>query len=585
MDPAPIIPGAPAPMPARASRATLANIIGWPAATVLTAGYLALISRLTSFPFEDFPDHLARAQVLADLLFHHGAEWGGVFAFHLRLVPYLLHDLILTSLVATLGATAGGLVFLDLTVLALPCALLYYMHANRLSSHARPLVVLVSLYLATDWFFLVGFAAFRLAIPLLIVCIALADALRQRWSTRLYGVYLAFVLAGYLEHLTVVAFLAAALAVSALMRLLFRRGNMREELRLIVPVLLLLAAYFGVLAGPHHAASPGVYVYDWGTVSQKLVRLRMGFLRYGGRTWRPMTLLLAFCLLWPVRRALLSRRLLEPAVLEQLALAVAFLGIFAVLPKTYSGAAYADVRALPMVVIFVLFAALRLAPGRHEALPARSGDFAGAPALAAAVVLAAVNLAYIGWHLQKDNAWVQRYRAVVAHVPRHSLVLTIYTDPHGPGIRQHHASAFVLLDRQGLIPYLFAGNRGDPMSYFDFNRRPYTPIENWYPLQQAWNRAPVFTFHWHGQSYSWRFRFDRSERDWEPAVLAPVDWGEVACQYPYIIVTEPYDPAYIGVPTRTLAANSSAALLAVDRGACRPGSGAGAAGTPPQITY
>src|SRR6185437_4662137 len=142
MDPSPVPPSAPA---------TLANIIGWPAVTLLTAGYLVLISRLTSFPFEDFPNHLARAKVLADLLFHHGRQWGGLFSFHWQLVPYLLHDLILTSLVATLGTTAGGVVFNGLVVLSLPCALLYYMQVNRLAPQARPLVVLVSLYLATDW--------------------------------------------------------------------------------------------------------------------------------------------------------------------------------------------------------------------------------------------------------------------------------------------------------------------------------------------------------------------------------------------------------------------------------------------------
>jgi hypothetical protein len=579
VDPAPIPPGARAPLPVRSSRATLVNVVGWPAAGLLLAGYLALIARLTSFPFEDFPDHLARARVLADLLFHHGARWGGIFSFHWLPVPYLLHDLILTSLVAALGTTAGGVVFLELTVLALPCALLYYMHVNRLAPQARPLVILVSLYLATDWFFLVGFAAFRLAVALLIACIALADALRERWSNRLYGVYVATVVAGYLEHLTVLAFLAATLTMSAGLRLLLRRARAREELRLALPVAVLFVLYFGVLAGPHHAASPGVYSLHWGTVWQKLLGLQDEFYRYGGRTNRPMTMLLAFSLLWPVRRELRWRRLLEPAVLEQLVLAVTFLGVYIVLPETYSGAAYVDVRALPMIVLFILFAVLRLAPAEG-----RGNGLAGAPALAAAAVLAAVNLAYVGWHLETDNAWMQRYRAVVAAVPRGSLVLPVYTRPRDTFLTLEHAAAFVLLDRQGLIPYLFAGNRGDPMSYFSFDRRPYAPLEQWYRLQQFWNRAPAFTFEVQGRTYRWRFAYDAYERDFKPAVLAPVRWNQIACQYPYILVTQPYDPAYLEVPTRTVTANGAAALLAVDRSACRQAS-ATPDGPPPQVTY
>ncbi len=583
VEPSPIPPGAPAPLPVTVARATLANIIGWPAAALLTAGYVGLIARLTSFPFEDLPNHLARARIMADLLFHHGAQWSGVFAFHWRLVPYLLHDLVLTSLIAALGTTAGGAVFNELQLLALPCALLYYMHANRLAFQAQPLVVLISLFLATDWFFLVGFAAFRLAVALLIVCIALADALRERWSPRLYGVYLATVLAGYLEHLTVPVFLAATLAVSGTVRLCFRRTEIRTEKRLALPVFGLLALYFAVLAGPHHSASPSIYSLEWGTVTSKISGLTDEFFRYGGRGYRPMMLLLAFCLLWPVRRELATpRRLLAPAVLEQLALAVTFLGIYIVLPATYSGAAYTDVRALPMVMLFILFGVLHLTPA-HEG----GSEFAGAPALAAAAVLAAANLAYVGWHLEADNAWMARYRAVVAQVPRGSLVLPIFTQPAVTVLPLPHADAFVVLDRGGSTPYLFAGNLGDPMSYFDYLKPPYVPVEQWYRFQELWNRAPLFTFRTQGQSYSWRFHYDVDEHDWRPAVLAPVRWGEVPCVYRYILVTQPYNPAYIGVPTRTLSANSSAALLAVDSRACRPQSDAASTVTrpPPQVTY
>jgi hypothetical protein len=579
-------PSAPAPLPVRASSASLVNVVGWPAVALLGAGYVALIAQLTSFPFEDMPDHLARATVLGDLLFHHGAQWGQIFAFHFRPVPYLLYDLVLTSLIAALGTAAGGVLFNELVLLSLPCALLYYMHVNRLAPQARPLVLLVSLYLSTDWFFLVGFGAFRLALALLIVCVALADRLRQRWSRRLYGIYLTVLIAGYLEHLTVIAFLAATLTVSAGVRLLVGRGEARREIRLWLPVMVLLALYFGVFAGPHHAASPGIYSLDWGTVGSKIAGLDGEFFRYGGRSARPMMALLAFCLLWPVRRQLIGRRMSQPAVLERLAVAVAFLGVYIVLPGTYSGAAYVDVRALPMIVLFVLFAMLRL--GSESARDHPEEHFAGAPALAAAVVLAAVNLGYVGWHLEKDNAWMERYRAVVAQVPRGARVLPIYTRPKATILPLEHAAAYVLLDRDGLIPYLFAGNRGDPMSYFDFNRRPYAPVEQWYELQQLWNRSPTFTFRVGAASYRWRFRYEARAGDWQPAVLAPVSWGRVACDYSYIIVTQPYHAGWIGVPTRTLTANSSAALLAVDRSACRAATPEEAAGvTPPatQVTY
>jgi hypothetical protein len=166
-------------------------------------------------------------------------------------------------------------------------------------------------------------------------------------------------------------------------------------------------------------------------------------------------------------------------------------------------------------------------------------------------------------------------------------VLPVFTAPQVTVLPLPHASAFVLLDRDGLTPYLFAGNLGDPMSYFDYRKTPYAPVEQWYRLQEIWNRSPVVTVGTEGQSYRWRFRQDPAAHDWQPAVLAPVSWGQVACDYPYIIATQPYKPAFIGVPTRTLAANSSAALLAVDHSACRPAIHAASAAPlrPQQVTY
>ena len=52
--------------------------IGWIALAVLAACYAGFFMQLTSLPFQDFPNHLARAVVMADLIFHHGAQFGHV---------------------------------------------------------------------------------------------------------------------------------------------------------------------------------------------------------------------------------------------------------------------------------------------------------------------------------------------------------------------------------------------------------------------------------------------------------------------------------------------------------------------------
>jgi hypothetical protein len=57
------------------------------------------------------------------------------------------------------------------------------------------------------------------------------------------------------------------------------------------------------------------------------------------------------------------------------------------------------------------------------------------------------------------------------------------------------------------------------------------------------------------------------------ADLAPVSWNLIACDYDYLLLMRPFDATLIGVSTRTLASNDAAALLAIDKQACRPSSG------------
>src|SRR2546430_8511100 len=81
---------------------------GFVAFALITAAYIIVFARFTMFPFQDFPNHLTRAKVLADLLFHHGATFGPMFEFRFMPVPYILGDLMLAGLVEIFGPTAAG---------------------------------------------------------------------------------------------------------------------------------------------------------------------------------------------------------------------------------------------------------------------------------------------------------------------------------------------------------------------------------------------------------------------------------------------------------------------------------------------
>jgi hypothetical protein len=100
-----------------------------------------------------------------------------------------------------------------------------------------------------------------------------------------------------------------------------------------------------------------------------------------------------------------------------------------------------------------------------------------------------------------------------------------------------HAGSFVTIDRSGLIPYEFAANNGNTVRYFRYSRLPYSPPEEWYRLEPP------------------------------PQPL----WTAVACDYEYLLVTQPFSFQRFGLRTHVVAQNETAALLRIDRQMCLSG--------------
>ena len=530
--------------PIRSSSETLAEKISWTVAAVIGAAYLICIVRLTSFPMQDYANHVARAAVMADLLFHQGARFGQIFQVHLTPLPYVLPDLILMSAVEIFGVAAGAAVFSTLVILSLPCALLFYAHSCNIARRALPFVFLLGLYLSIDWFFIAGFLAFRLSLALIVVSLAFAEILRRRWSLPLFGAYMVVLIVGYLTHLTAPLFMAAALGVSGVVRLCYRTTTLRREICLLVPLAMLLVAYFGVMA-PSHVHSAAV-MKDWGGPGgtrpwvNKIRNLRYAFMGFDRQVTVSTLVLFAACLLWPIYRARDRLRLGNAACVEQLALVATFLGVYVVLPFEDQITLYVSIRALPMVTILLVVACLRL-PAEESAGPI----FGDPRVVGLAALLAVANLVYATVPLNSNNTWISHYRAIVSSVPPGAYVLPVHTETSQQYIV--HVASHVVTDRGAITPYLFSANFGDPMTYFSYKNPRYAPDFHWYRAQL------------HG--------------DAKLAADSAVDWARVACNYDFLLVTMPYDPAFIHVPTVKVASNDAAALLAVDKRAC-PGGGA-----------
>src|SRR6195256_3576696 len=153
--------------------------------------YIAVLLWFSPLLLQDYPNHLARAQILADLLFRHGAEFGQSFRFHLLLTPYISGDLVLSSLVQVAGFKAAAAIWAILTFLSLPAAVYAYLRTRGASTEVTLLVLFISLYLSTDTFFVMGFFEFKLSIALVLVALAMVELLRQRWSGVRFGMFAA----------------------------------------------------------------------------------------------------------------------------------------------------------------------------------------------------------------------------------------------------------------------------------------------------------------------------------------------------------------------------------------------------------
>jgi hypothetical protein len=505
--------------------------IFWCLTAVLLVGYIVLFATCSPYSLLDLPNHLARATVIADLLFHHGARFGGDFQLLYRylLIPYVLGDVLLTGAVELGGTQFASALWMSIAFLSLPAAVLFYLRTAGAPRDLQPIAVLLATYLSIDYSFTLGFLEFRLGIALALVALALLERLRARWSVPLYCIYIGTLALGYLAHLVAVAFFAVAWGVTGLLRL--RRGatSLGRELRLFAPVAVILAWHFGIAAHFHQPGDMPLMGYEWGLV-RKLHTLRYSYIRFGGPVDTILALTLIACFALMLHGRGLAEGRSKPAFHEKLAICVTFLALFVLFPYGYSGASFVDLRALIAAELFLFLALFDLAGAGH--LRSRL------PVLAAAVfalAISSLNLAYVGRQFARAGAWAQGYRSVVTAVPRGARVLPVTTvGQHAPYL---HAASSVVIDRAGTIPYLFSANNGNPMVYFRYTHQPYAPAEEWYALRGTDSPARV-------------------------------DWHKVGCAYPFLLVTRPYEPARIGLATTKRAENAEAVLLAVNPADC-----------------
>jgi hypothetical protein len=455
----------------------------------MCATLLAPLALVDVPPLLDYPNHLARAYVLA--LGQHDAFLSRMYATHWAILPNLAIDLILPPLLWIMPVHLAGRLLLGVSLLLPVIGTILCSNATFARQPApTPATALASCWpiaaclVACNGLFLLGFINFQLGIGLALICAALWMARRERHpkSTAAIGAICGVAL--FFCHLMGLAFFLIMLgAYEAERAWTQHRPNgtrlLHHRAASLLPILVRRSAWLlPVVAVPmllytlSAFASAGGGI-AWETPHDKLIRAAMPLLNYN----LPLDLfsagLLAGFLLTAARLHWLEVKLRSVIALATLAF------LYVAAPFGLKGTGYIDARFAVMFG-FLLFAGIRPTLPRRAALPVAL----------IVLVLFGLRTGQVAAVWNAHNRDLAELRAAIAPIPPGSRVLLAQVETQeaaqgqrGIPSRQYlsdgtrldsHTPALVLIERHAFWTFLFADPAQQPIRL----RSPYRDIAN-----------------------------------------------------------------------------------------------------------
>jgi hypothetical protein len=486
---------------------------------VVTAlAYTGLFLSLSSEPFTDAPNHLARAAIMKSLWFDPQSPFQGMFSARHFFMPYALPDLGLVVLMRMLGFEFAGPVWSTLTMLVLVLGVWVYARQVLATSWALAAAALCSWYFATNYLFILGFFSFQWGIAASFVALGSLEAWRRGKSFGWVALYIGACFFCYGAHMASFAILAAMVGVVGLIRAGLKQQSWMRSGWELAPFSV-LTGYHLLLVPAHPEASGGKLTHN--TVADKFGHfIEAMFVRENYLVDRSILVLfwgIVVVAIWfGLRRRAGLGRDWELAAMCALAAIIYF-----ILPFGLGGIFYVDERALPFVFIPLLMLSLRIfersAPGRNHITIL----------MVACSVLAAANLGSLASFLPRQNREVAQFREALLTIPPRQTVLPIHTRrKDGNTWPLRHAGSFYTAERNGYTPYLFSGaTGGGPSGYFTDLSSIYRPGQDWYMGEGS------------------------------------ADWDEIARSYDYVAITKPWKAERIDLSRLELYYENSVATV------------------------
>jgi hypothetical protein len=458
-----------------------AQIIFRTAGILILAAMLLLPIWIVAFPpLLDYPNHLARAFVLAHLNdsqfvfpMYYRADWGAY--------PYLGMDATMAVLARIFPIETAGRVFLSLCVLALPAATWFFLKQAQPQAQAA---WLWSLLIAYNVFFLEGFLNFDLGIAVGLVAVGLWLRWLQRPAIGRWIAALAAFTTAYFTHLL-------GFALGGLIVVLYLALSRRPIRGWI---------WSGALAVPGvafylHSSRVGlsankIIFHGWDDKVDSL-----GMFLHGYSTWLDWASLLAiavwFAAAWWRNPEFRWDK-------KWAAIAVFFFALFWVIPWMWGQeSSDLDIRVLPFLFI-AIFATARV--GRRAAILA-----------AIPLLLFAARTVSVASHFREVQPMLAGLAGSFDAVPRGALVLPIVEGDEDPIERPFtHFWAYGVVRRAWYSPYLKDAPGETPMrGIYDS----YTPDGFW---NLVYDDAPDWQQVQSDYEYVWAYDVPR----YSPALAA-----------------------------------------------------------------
>ncbi|MCI0353880.1 MAG: hypothetical protein L0099_02405 [Acidobacteria bacterium] len=375
-------------------------------------------------PLVDYPNHLARAFILAHLddpalARFYAADWAPN--------PYLLMDATLVALQAIVPVEVAGRILLSASLLTLPLAVWYFL---RQANPGQDYAALWSLLFSYNYFFFTGLVNLQLSAALCFLVLGVWLRYRARPQRPLWLLLLVLVTLLYFTHL--VGFMVAGLAMA-----IFLLGERRSLVELLASAFLFLPglvlfAWSRWLA----EASPAVLYLGWKFKSSNPLLVLLGF--------SPVLDFLTCCAIaacilatwWKNPEFRLNRR--------WLGVCVTLYALYWVLPYGYGSAKDVDAR----LWLFICLAALAAAcAGRRARLLAP-----------VALLLFVVRSADMAWQVHALQPRLAALANSVAAIPSSARVLPLVEERSAGQLREkatRHLWAYGVIRKGWFSPYVF----------------------------------------------------------------------------------------------------------------------------------